>query len=304
MTVAIDITKEQRKALLALLRRYIPGVAVWAYGSRVKWTARPNSDLDLVAFTTPEQRPLVSELKDELAESSAIPFLVDLHVWDEVPERFREIIRREYVVLQEAKQTDVRLGMAEEWKLCTLGTIADKHGYGLVDGPFGSNLPATLYTDHGIPVIRGSNLSLGITRFRADEFVYVSEKTAQQIERSLCRPDDIIFTKKGTLGQTGLVPSGGKYSLFLLSSNQMKLTVNRDLADPLFVYYFVSAPENVKKIIQDSESTGVPKTNIAYLRSFPISLPPFPNNAPSQQSWARWTKKLSRIAGRAGRWRR
>ena len=103
MTVAIDITKEQYKELFALLRRFIPGVAVWAYGSRVKWTARPNSDLDLVAFTTPEQQPLVSELKDELAESSAIPFLVDLHVWDEIPERFREIIRKEYVVLQEAK---------------------------------------------------------------------------------------------------------------------------------------------------------------------------------------------------------
>lgn len=105
MTVAIDITTGQRKALLALLRRFIPGIAVWAYGSRVKGTARPNSDLDLVVFTSPEQRSLVSELKDELAESSAIPFLVDLHVWDEVPERFREIIRKEYVILQGTEET-------------------------------------------------------------------------------------------------------------------------------------------------------------------------------------------------------
>ena len=85
------------------------GAAVWAYGSRVKGTARPNSDLDLVVFTTPEQLPLVSELKDELAESSNIPFLVDLHVWDEIPERFREIIRKEYVVLQEAEEKRGRL---------------------------------------------------------------------------------------------------------------------------------------------------------------------------------------------------
>ena len=109
MTVAIDITMEQRKTLIALLRRFIPGVAVWAYGSRVKGSARPNSDLDLVVFTTPEQHPLVSELKDELAESSNIPFLVDLHVWDEIPERFREIIRKEYVVLQEAEEKRGRL---------------------------------------------------------------------------------------------------------------------------------------------------------------------------------------------------
>lgn len=103
MTDVIDISPEQRKALFELLSRFIPGVTVWAYGSRVKGAARLNSDLDLVAFITPEQRPLVAELKDELAESSKIPFLVDLHVWDEIPERFREIICQEYVVLQEVE---------------------------------------------------------------------------------------------------------------------------------------------------------------------------------------------------------
>ncbi len=102
MTSAIDITAEQRDALLAFLRQLIPTVAVWAYGSRVKGTARTNSDLDLVAFTTPEQRSVVSQLKEAIAESN-IPFLVDLHVWDEVPERFREIIREKYVVLQEGE---------------------------------------------------------------------------------------------------------------------------------------------------------------------------------------------------------
>jgi predicted nucleotidyltransferase len=103
MTGAIDITAGQEETLLALLRQFIPGVAVWAYGSRVKGTARPNSDLDLVAFTTPTQRSVLSELKDALAESN-IPFLVDLHVWDEVPERFREIIRERFVVLQEGQR--------------------------------------------------------------------------------------------------------------------------------------------------------------------------------------------------------
>ena len=94
----IHITEEQREMLLALLSQYIPGTAVWAYGSRVKGTARTHSDLDLVAFTTPEQRPLVSELRDALAESN-LPFLVDLHVWEEVPVSFQEIIRAEHVVL-------------------------------------------------------------------------------------------------------------------------------------------------------------------------------------------------------------
>lgn len=99
MTAAVGITAEQRKALDALLCRFLPGVAVWAYGSRVKGSARPNSDLDLVAFTAPGQRSSVSELNEALAESSDIPFLVDLHVWDEIPERFRRNIENEHAVL-------------------------------------------------------------------------------------------------------------------------------------------------------------------------------------------------------------
>jgi len=54
----------------------------------------------------------------------------------------------------------------------------------------------------------------------------------------------------------------------------MKLTVDPLVADPRYVYYFVSSPESTEKIIRDSEATGVPKTNVAYLRTFPITLPP------------------------------
>jgi type I restriction enzyme, S subunit len=166
--------------------------------------------------------------------------------------------------------------VGDHWVDTTLGAIADKEGYGLVDGPFGSNLPASDYVVAGIPVIRGSNLALGTCRFDDSDFVFVSPETAQRLCRSLCYSGDIVFTKKGTLGQTGLVPHHPQYQKFLLSSNQMKLTVDRELADPLFTYYYVSSPKTREKIIQDSEATGVPKTNVAYLRTFPIQLPPLP----------------------------
>ena len=125
----------------------------------------------------------------------------------------------------------------------------------------------------GVPVIRGSNLTLGDSRFRSDSFVFVSEETASRLSRSICRPLDIVFTKKGTIGQTGLVPSNGKYDRYLLSSNQMKLTVDPEQADPLFVYYYVSSTDSREKVLRDSEATGVPKTNLTYFRNFPIQLP-------------------------------
>lgn len=115
---AIDITSSQRETVLALIQQYLPGVAVWAYGSRVKWTSRPQSDLDLVTFTSPEQKDRVSDLREAFEESD-LPFRVDLFVWDEVPESFKEQIEAEYVELTERRNTSNR------WKNLPLSTLTD-----------------------------------------------------------------------------------------------------------------------------------------------------------------------------------
>ena len=100
---AIDITTEERQTVLALLQRHLPGTAAWVYGSRVKWTSRPQSDLDLVVFATPEQRPQVGDLREAFEESN-LPFRVDLFVWDDVPESFREQISTDHVVLAKKRE--------------------------------------------------------------------------------------------------------------------------------------------------------------------------------------------------------
>ncbi len=102
MSAEIEITPEQMKTLRVLLRRHLPGVVVWAYGSRVNRTARRESDLDLVVFATPGQQAHVSALREALEESN-LPFRVDLFVWNEVPETFRKTIEAEHVVVQEAE---------------------------------------------------------------------------------------------------------------------------------------------------------------------------------------------------------
>ena len=103
MSNAIDISPGQRKELLGLIHRYLPNVEVWAFGSRVKWTARSNSDLDLVAFARSADAGRVSRLAEALEESS-LPFRVDLLVWENIPENFQRNIQERYVVLVEAQK--------------------------------------------------------------------------------------------------------------------------------------------------------------------------------------------------------
>ncbi len=97
-TNSIVMTPRAYDTLLALLRRYLPDTTVWAYGSRVKGSARAQSDLDLVAFASPEQRLSVFVLKEALEESN-LPFRVDLLIWDDIPESFHREIERDYVTL-------------------------------------------------------------------------------------------------------------------------------------------------------------------------------------------------------------
>ena len=99
MEITIDLKPDQLHTILRYLEEFIPTASVWAYGSRVKGTAHAASDLDLVAFTTKEQQPQVSLLKEALEESN-LPFRVDLFVWNEVPQQFHKNIQQEHVVLQ------------------------------------------------------------------------------------------------------------------------------------------------------------------------------------------------------------
>lgn len=96
----IDLTDAQRREIVLLLKHYLPNTEVWAYGSRVKSTAKPCSDLDLIAFASKDKRAAVANLKEAFEESS-LPFRVDFFVWNEVPEQFHKNIMAEKVVLQE-----------------------------------------------------------------------------------------------------------------------------------------------------------------------------------------------------------
>lgn len=99
VATGIIVPLEQLRLVLDLTKRHLPGVEVWAYGSRVRGNPRRYSDLDLVAFTGPDQEPLADNLRQAFEESD-LPIRVDLFLWEELPESFRNRIRKEYAVLQ------------------------------------------------------------------------------------------------------------------------------------------------------------------------------------------------------------
>jgi type I restriction enzyme S subunit len=160
--------------------------------------------------------------------------------------------------------------MARDWRRVLVAEIASTDRNALVGGPFGSNLVSRDYVDDGIPVIRGQNMR---GRWVGGKFAYVTPAKARTLSANLARPGDIVFTQRGTLGQVAVVPEE-PHPRYLISQSQMKLSVNREVADPLYLYYVFRSEEQQEYIRQRSIQTGVPHTNLGILRATPVLLPP------------------------------
>ena len=101
-TDRLNMSPRHRKQIETLLRELLPGIAAWAYGSRVNGSSHPGSDLDLV-LRSPTLEPIPSDRLTAFKEAftaSTIPFLMDARDWARLPESFHREIEREYVVVQ------------------------------------------------------------------------------------------------------------------------------------------------------------------------------------------------------------
>ena len=110
----LHLKPRHRAAIEALLKKHLPGVEVWAYGSRVNGRSHDGSDLDLVLRGPDLARIDPSRLAGltEALRDSTIPFLVEARDWTRLPERFHREIERRHVVL--AAGSDRRRGMTCE----------------------------------------------------------------------------------------------------------------------------------------------------------------------------------------------
>ena len=110
----LHLSPRHRETLEALLREHLPGIEVWAYGSRVNGESHDGSDLDLVLRAPDLQEVPMGPLADftEALHDSTLPFLVEARDWARLPERFHREIERGYVVVIEKENQSA----GSEWR--------------------------------------------------------------------------------------------------------------------------------------------------------------------------------------------
>ena len=96
----VAITESEWMIVQDILRRHLPHHSVWAFGSRVRRTHKPFSDLDIAVISDqPIALAKLAELKEVFSESD-LPWKVDIVDWASASHSFRQLIEAHKVPLQ------------------------------------------------------------------------------------------------------------------------------------------------------------------------------------------------------------
>lgn len=97
----LDLQPEYLGIVRDILHNHVPNRRVLAFGSRVAWSAKKYSDLDLAILGDETLSLDATSALSEAFEESALPIRVDLVDWTLIDKSFRNIIHSNFVTVQE-----------------------------------------------------------------------------------------------------------------------------------------------------------------------------------------------------------
>ena len=283
MADRVQIAPRDRRILEALVRKHLPDVEVWAYGSRVNGRGHDRSDLDLVLRAPDLKKLPAGQLLDFAAaiRESTVPFLVEAQDWACLPQRFHREIERAYVVMsrgappQAERRGPVTSESRSEWPIVKLEEVSSDQPGSIAIGPFGSRMKSDVYTPSGVPVIRGTNIST--SRAWRNEWVYVSDDFADRLPNCNVREGDLVFPHRGSIGEVAIIP--GDKARYMLSTSLMKFRPDPEKVSPLFLFYYFRSDTGRAEIMRYSSQVGTPGIGqpLSSLRQFRVPIPPRAN---------------------------
>ena len=254
----IDIRPDHWGIVQDILRKHVPQYAVWAFGSRAKWSAKEYSDLDL-AIITDEPLPLsVSAALDEDFSESDLPWKVDVVDWASTNASFQKIIEKDKVVVQEASGN-----MGGEWIHVALADVCLRITSG---GTPSRRNPA--YYEGGIwPWVKTQELQ---DSWIDDTEEHITEDAITASSAKVLPANTVLLAMYGaTVGQLGILRRP-------MACNQAccALIANPDKADFRFLYFYLLHIRSKLK----SLATGAAQQNLSgtVIKSLRLLLPPLP----------------------------
>ena len=269
MTDRLHLSSKHRRVLEALLRKHLPDIEVWAYGSRVNGRSHEGSDLDLV-LRGPDLNEIPSGQLgefDEAVRESNIPFLVEARDWARLPERFHQEVERDHVVLAgtEDRHTECRQlfgSLPEDWETTTLGLACERSGGDIQTGPFRSQLHASDYVPAGIPSIMPQNI--GDNRINTEGIARITPEDADRLRRYLVREGDIVYSRRGDVERRALIRD--LEDGWLCGTGCLRIRFGESEVDPKYAAYFLGHPSVREWITRHAHGATMRNLNTAICR--------------------------------------
>ena len=145
-----------------------------------------------------------------------------------------------------------------------LGDIAE-----IITGPFGSMLHKSDYVEEGFPLVMPQDIGDRIINF--DSIAKISEIDAIRLEKYEAVENDIIYARRGDVEKHAFVVS--EYGKIFCGTGCLRVRVNPEKANPLFISFYLSRPESREWISKHAVGSNMPNINTEILSDVPIELP-------------------------------
>jgi len=267
----IDLNPNHLETVERILAEQVPDCEVRAFGSRVTWTAKDYSDLDLaIVGARALDADSLRRLKEAFEESD-LPFRVDVLDWHGISDRFRKVIEKKYEVLQKGKQKS--RGMAGEWRTASVAEL-QREGVLLVeDGNHGEYRPRPdEFVDVGVCFIRAADMEPGRVLFESAS--RINERARQRITKGIGAPGDVLLSHKGTVGKVSIVPDDAPPFVCSPQTTFWR-TLDPGRLDRKYLYSFIRSPGfHTQLATRAGETDMAPYVSLTSQRGLLVTLPP------------------------------
>ena len=286
----IDLNPKYLETVQRILTEHAPECEVRAYGSRMTWTAKDYSDLDLaVVGSEPFSLRRMRQLKEAFEESD-LPIRVDVLDWHVLSDGSKHVIAEEYEVIRQAKtagectnskNTQNQSAKINELLLKSLPLGAPPTGWEVVRLADVTSFISTgatprggknVYKSEGVSLIRSQNVY--DHEFSRDGLAHIDESAAYKLRRVDIQEDDVLLNITGdSVARCCVVP---KWTLPARVNQHVAVIRTSDRLNSTFLQKYLSAPR-VKAYVLGHDSGGTRKAlTKAHIESFLVALPPLP----------------------------
>ncbi len=164
------------------------------------------------------------------------------------------------------KRTEIGM-IPEEWSLLSLADLAEPNN-GIQTGPFGSQLHASDYVAHGVPVIMPKDMTNGDVSDAHS--ARIPEERAEELQRHRVRAGDMLFARRGDIGRAGLITEhedGWVCGTGCFRFRPKDRTVSH------FLRHWIGQPTSVAWLNEHAVGQTMLNLNTSILSRLPVAMP-------------------------------